>query len=1083
MGVRIFVHRPRVPLRVDSLRRIDPIFPWTRLGRELFRVPYSLVQSSTPDILGLWARFVARRHGCPFVAIFHTALAQYVEIRGRRSAGALAGRIAGGAMRIWIRRYFNRANLILAPSASVKRELEGELRPPIEVLSRGVDCRRFHPRKRTRGADRVRALYVGRVAPEKNLDLLVRVLAQRADMEAVVVGSGPSLDSLRGRMPGAAFVGRLEGESLARAYADADFFVFPSRTDTLGNVVLEAMASGLPVVVTDSMGPKDLVEHGVNGFVAGTDGEFARAVDALAADAGLRHRMGRAARLLAEKRSWRSISERLFEHYERALKSSQASVSPEREKQASVSPEREKQASISPAQEKQASVSPEREKQASISPAQEKQASVSPAQEKQASVSPEREKQEGLGETRCAGPLVKTGRAQNRPLCVLDVIEFFGETSGGVKTYLTQKARCVEERPHLREVLVVPGERNRVTERRGVRWYHIRGPRIPRQRPYRLMIDLHALSGSNFLAPWLVTHAARATGVPVVWFCHSNLSWILSPYPERASWGRRFAAALSRRYMRRLSGLFSATLAASDCVARDLESLGARNVIRVSMGVDRERFHAFRGARRIRVRGELGLPGAPLALYAGRITREKGLDVLLDAWPAIERATGAHLVLVGDGPDRESLKKRCRARNVHWRPYEADRGRLADLMAAVDLYLAPAVVETFGLAALEAMACDTPVLSADRGAVAEHVRRSGAGGLTCRGIFPGRRRSNASSPSIGSFCRAHEPGIEHAPFPARSRVDLRRARGDRHRRKTLRLKRILVASGHDLPLRRLLAITLTCDAACAVTPHRAGGEPARIVGMLHAGIPLRDALLAVASETIQTWPVICCCGAALLWFFGLDWWSAFVAGSAKLLDRMRLAIVFVPLIVSLAWWQGARALRLMRTIDLARAGAPRTGRLELSLALLTATVPLTILAVSARVFLLPVLALTLPDAPDLGRTVMGSFVLIHSQLILPSPSGAGVVDIGFLAELGGSARTCALLFLWRFFVSGLGLALGVVAAVTTYGRSLLAAVVKRTAAVQSRKVSEKSGHIGEARHWRNTPLDKSALLKSSREEA
>jgi alpha-1,6-mannosyltransferase len=328
---------------------------------------------------------------------------------------------------------------------------------------------------------------------------------------------------------------------------------------------------------------------------------------------------------------------------------------------------------------------------------------------------------------------------RRRPLCVLDITEFFGETSGGVKTYLTHKARHVGARRELRQVVVVPGAQSRREVDGGTRWYYVRGPAIPGQHPYRLMVDARRVRaivererpdiievGSHFVAPWLVLDVARRCGIPVVWFCHSNLPRILAPYPTSA-WLRRRAADLSRSYMRTLGRRCAGTLAPSDALAQELEGIGLHDVWRVSLGVDVDRFDVARRTGSVETRRRLHLPAGPLVLNAGRLTAEKGVDLLLEAWPQVEQATGAHLALVGDGPGGARLKARCRARQVHWRPYEPDRERLADLMAAADLYVAPSVVETFGLAALEAMACDTPVLSADEGAVAEHVQRSGAG--------------------------------------------------------------------------------------------------------------------------------------------------------------------------------------------------------------------------------------------------------------------------------------------------------------------------------------------------------------------
>jgi alpha-1,6-mannosyltransferase len=127
------------------------------------------------------------------------------------------------------------------------------------------------------------------------------------------------------------------------------------------------------------------------------------------------------------------------------------------------------------------------------------------------------------------------------------------------------------------------------------------------------------------------------------------------------------------------------------------------------------------------LRAHLGLPDAPLAVFAGRFAREKELDVVLDAWSRVEAQTGARLMLVGAGPDAARLRAHPYARRVLFQPFVSDRTQLATLLAAADLYVAPGPAETFGLAAVEAMACGTPVLSVNRGGVAEHVAKSGAG--------------------------------------------------------------------------------------------------------------------------------------------------------------------------------------------------------------------------------------------------------------------------------------------------------------------------------------------------------------------
>jgi alpha-1,6-mannosyltransferase len=323
---------------------------------------------------------------------------------------------------------------------------------------------------------------------------------------------------------------------------------------------------------------------------------------------------------------------------------------------------------------------------------------------------------------------------------VLDISEFFGETTGGVRTYLLQKARYVEARPELRQVLVVPGARDSIHQADGVRCYRLHGPSIPTQKPYRFMLATRSTSrivaherpdlievGSAWCAPWLVHLATRRLDVPTVWFYHSNFPRVIAPWPAAAGSVRRTASGLAWRYVRHLSRLVSATLAPSDFVAGELEREGVERVQRVTLGVDLERFHPRRRAYTAETRRWFGLPEGPLALFVGRFAREKELDLLLTAWPTVERRTGTRLVLIGDGPSRRRLQRRPGSERLYWLPFEQDRERLADLLAAVDLYVAPCSLETFGLSALEAIASGTPILTANRGGVAETVTHSGAG--------------------------------------------------------------------------------------------------------------------------------------------------------------------------------------------------------------------------------------------------------------------------------------------------------------------------------------------------------------------
>jgi phosphatidylinositol alpha 1,6-mannosyltransferase len=159
--------------------------------------------------------------------------------------------------------------------------------------------------------------------PEKNLRLLARLdTALRAegitDFRFQFTGSGSEREWLERHLPGARFTGVLSGESLARAYANLDIFVFPSRTDTFGNVVQEALASGVPAVVTDSGGPRFIVRDGITGYVATSDGQFLERTIALAGDHLLRREMAGAARRQVEHCSWDRVFEEVYETYNRS---------------------------------------------------------------------------------------------------------------------------------------------------------------------------------------------------------------------------------------------------------------------------------------------------------------------------------------------------------------------------------------------------------------------------------------------------------------------------------------------------------------------------------------------------------------------------------------------------------------------------------------------------------------------------------------------------------------------------------------------------------------------------------------------
>ena len=325
---------------------------------------------------------------------------------------------------------------------------------------------------------------------------------------------------------------------------------------------------------------------------------------------------------------------------------------------------------------------------------------------------------------------------------VLDVTEWFGETSGGIRTYLLEKANYVASRPWLQHTLLVPGVRDCITDADGVRLYRLAGPPIPGQRPYRFMLATRTVSrivqherpdlieiGSPFIVPWIVKRATRTSEVPLVCFAHTNVPRMFAPDEGEGNSVQRVLYRASTHYLRQLDRLFALTIVASEYSARELARVGIDRVAKVPLGVDVECFTPSRRERVTDTRARFGLPNTPLAAFVGRFAREKELHVVLDGWRDVERRCGARLALVGAGPMEAALRAHPYGHRVVFVPFLKEREALADLLASLDVYVAAGPIETFGLSAIEALASGTPLLSVNEGAVVEHVNGSGAGRL------------------------------------------------------------------------------------------------------------------------------------------------------------------------------------------------------------------------------------------------------------------------------------------------------------------------------------------------------------------
>lgn len=284
---------------------------------------FDVVHVATPGHMGISGIYLGWKQATPVIGSYHTELPQYVSERlvnyldesylDDPAARDYVAEVSEALTWDYLACFYNYCTRVLVPSEATRAVVAERLRPPLFLFPRGVDTEQFSPAHRTRPHEGPpRLLYVGRLAIEKNLGWLVRFAQRHPEHELELVGDGPLRPELQRALPRATFHGFLDGAELARAYADADLFAFPSLTETFGNVVLEAQASGLPAVVTDRGGPAEIIVDQQTGLVAGDEQAFEQALLTLAADPARRREMGLAARARAEQRSWDEVFEGLL---------------------------------------------------------------------------------------------------------------------------------------------------------------------------------------------------------------------------------------------------------------------------------------------------------------------------------------------------------------------------------------------------------------------------------------------------------------------------------------------------------------------------------------------------------------------------------------------------------------------------------------------------------------------------------------------------------------------------------------------------------------------------------------------------
>jgi glycosyltransferase involved in cell wall biosynthesis/predicted metal-dependent phosphoesterase TrpH len=323
---------PQVDRRLSAVAEIEiPFYPGLRIGvpslpaavQTLADGRFDAIHVCSPGPAGVAGALVARALGLPLLGSYHTELTAYAGLRSGEARVAAMMSAAVGA-------FYRACDLVLSPSPAADEALAGIGMASERVLrwDRGVDTSRFDPalRDETLLPGQVNVLYAGRISREKGVDLLADAfLAARAHeprLHLVLAGGGPEQDALRERLGEAGtFLGWLAGAELARAYASADMFLFPSATDTFGQVILEAQASGLPVLAVDEGGPRSLIEDGVSGLLRPADADaLSGALLELAASPTRRAQLAHGAVVAVRDRTWERTLERLAGGYARALR-------------------------------------------------------------------------------------------------------------------------------------------------------------------------------------------------------------------------------------------------------------------------------------------------------------------------------------------------------------------------------------------------------------------------------------------------------------------------------------------------------------------------------------------------------------------------------------------------------------------------------------------------------------------------------------------------------------------------------------------------------------------------------------------
>ena len=330
--------RSPAAIKMDEDLAYDPLFQrhTNRVLRELIKFQPDVLHITGLNDVSIMGAYLAWKLQIPSVGSWHTNLHEFAAHRLTRMFSFLPDKAVSSISNFAERKIFDGAALyykmpkvVLAPNQELIDVLATRNNRKVFLMSRGVDTEEFSPAKRTVSDDFFRLGFVGRLRAEKNVRLLADLekklhAAGKTNFKFLIVGEGNEREWLEKNLQRAEFTGFLDGKRLAEAYANMDVFVFPSESDTFGNVIQEANASGVPAIVTDQGGPKFIVRHDETGFIAADFNDFVKFSLLLMNDAEKLAKMKSAAREFAQSRSWTAVFESVYRAYGEAYAIAQA---------------------------------------------------------------------------------------------------------------------------------------------------------------------------------------------------------------------------------------------------------------------------------------------------------------------------------------------------------------------------------------------------------------------------------------------------------------------------------------------------------------------------------------------------------------------------------------------------------------------------------------------------------------------------------------------------------------------------------------------------------------------------------------